>query len=269
MADGFGACLEQAAECGRLGYRYHDGGAAVGGDAGMARQVLADLGHAGRRIDGHRRAAGYQHAEEADEVVAPGRQHQHHRLARYQPPVEQAGREPGGGLAQGVVGQYFAVAVVGIEADVRSVGVGRRVPVEGLDQGPGADGQGLDAAEIDRFDLARGGGLLLSRGGGQGAQQIARGFGLSQHRFRQGGAEGGLDPGDEFDPAQTVEAEIAVENGIEGDLHGVAARGPQFGKQAGNHLDQAGGRYGSARFRRSVAVCRHALRTLGFPYGII
>jgi hypothetical protein len=76
--------LQQPRDRPSFGQRDQDRRRAVVEDADLAQQVVLDLVDARRRVDRDRDAAGEQDAEEAEEVIGFGLQHQHDRLAALQ-----------------------------------------------------------------------------------------------------------------------------------------------------------------------------------------
>ena len=96
----------------------------------MALQVVLDLRGARRRIDRHRDAAGEQDAEEAEEVLDAGRQHDRHRASRLEPALDEAGGDGARGLVELGVGDDALAAFLVLQHDVRAVGMPAHVPRE-------------------------------------------------------------------------------------------------------------------------------------------
>ena len=112
------ACSHHCAQSQRTGLqqsrrhlRFRQGkehaGATVGKDAGLTPQMVLQLRGAQRGVKRHRYAAREQNAEEREEIVAPGGQHDRHGLPRLQAVRLQAGSEDLGLVAQFEVSDRF------------------------------------------------------------------------------------------------------------------------------------------------------------------
>ena len=114
-------------------------GAGVAQDAGLAAQVVLDLRQPRRRIDRHRHGAGVEDAEEGDEEVEAGRQHQRDAVARHDVALDQAGGDAAPGLGELAVGQRPEGRRASSSNSVTCTPVGmvRHVPLQHLDQGAG------------------------------------------------------------------------------------------------------------------------------------
>ena len=204
MAQGFDLGTEQAGDrqCFRDGD--HDSAPAIGDDGRVAAQVFLDMSGAGRRIDGNRNAPGQQRPEKCHEIVAPRRQHNDHRLAGLKAYSHQAGGHPFRPYLEITVGDDLTVVVVAIEANMGSLWVSRRVPVQDFNQGRGAPRHGFGAAErqLARFKID-----VMSThalGAQKGAQYVARGLRVDKHGFRESGVKHLLDARQQLHPRQAV-----------------------------------------------------------------
>ena len=154
-AQSIGERSQQVREPLCLGRSDHDPRPAVRADGGVPADMLFHLRRAAGRVDRDGHAAGDQHPEEAREILRARRQHDHHRFAAAELQPLEARRGFVGQRAQASVGDGLAFIMVVVEADVRPVGMGRRMPVEHLDEGLGGvwDFRGL--AHLDGGHLAR------------------------------------------------------------------------------------------------------------------
>ena len=125
---------QQVAERDGLGHGDQQRGPGIGQDAGVATQVIRQLGRPRRRVDGDGHGTGEEHAGEGDEVRPAGGQHDGDRVAghdvAFQQPRRHAGRLP----VQRRIGDVIAGARLIEDADVRALGGRAHVPVEGLGQ---------------------------------------------------------------------------------------------------------------------------------------
>ena len=126
---------QQVAERDGLGHGDEQRGSGIGEDAGVATQVIGQLGRPRRRVDGYGHGTGEEHAGEGDEVRPAGGQHDGDRVAGHdvarQQPRRHAGRLP----VQRPIGHVIGAARLVEDADVRPLGGRAHVPVEGVDQG--------------------------------------------------------------------------------------------------------------------------------------
>ena len=121
---------QQARQRARLGHGDERRGARVHQDAPVAAQVILDLGRARRRINRYRDGAGGEHAEEAREVFAAGRQHDGHRLARLHAARLQPGADRLGRARERRVVERFLGVGVREQGEVRTLRVRAHMPGE-------------------------------------------------------------------------------------------------------------------------------------------
>ncbi|MNF53627.1 hypothetical protein D3C84_350260 [compost metagenome] len=198
--------------------------------------MLLDLRQAHGRIDRHRHAAGEEDAEEAEEEIAAGRQHQRHPLPGAQAALLQAAGNRPGALLQGQVADVFGHIAIAQQAHMNALRVLLHMPVEHLGQGlrgvrrepfPRTDGQALDAAARPRRDYWRGACQ-------QCLEHIAGGLRRGEQRLRQAHAELALDPRPQLDPGQAVQPQIAVEYAVQADGRILRRSGTQLDQRLSN-----------------------------------
>ena len=227
------AGFEQARHRHRLRHGDEDARLGILEDAGVAAHVLLDLRRPRRWVDRHRDAASKKNAEVGKEILERGWQHDRHRLPR----LQAAGAEPRrhgrrAGPQVRVVEPLLAVAL-GEQHDLGALAVGLHMPVEHFEQGRGGSrGGGIASGGGDlRHDRGHGAGWRRARGRcGNRRQQVAQRLGVLQRGLRQRDAEGALDAQQQLDPGQAIEAEVAFEPAVEGDLE---RRGGRLAMQLG------------------------------------
>ena len=112
-------------------------GLGIAQNAGLAPQMLLDLGAAERRIDGNRNTARVEDAEECFEECRVRRQHDGDPVACGEAALEQAGRDPAGRLMQIIVSQAGFSTLPMPDAYVRPFAMRPDVMLEDVDQGLG------------------------------------------------------------------------------------------------------------------------------------
>ena len=151
--------LQQARQALRLAEGNQGPGLGVPQDDRLAAGVFLNLVGAHGGIDGHRNGAGQQGAEEGEEEVAAGGQHQRHRVAAAHPPTRQPAGQAQRPAPQLSVGERLRVAVLLSQVKVGSLGGCLRPEAKHLGQGSGAfrgDGAGTAGRSLEaRRDLAR------------------------------------------------------------------------------------------------------------------
>ena len=184
-------------------------------------------------------------AEEGDEVVEAGGEHDPHRRARPDAEAGEAGGHRVDPARQLAVGQLLGLAVAGVVEDVPPLGVALGVPVEDLEQGARAVRSHLAAAEAadrrGRLEPLAGGHRRVRRG--ERLEEVARRLGAPQQLLGEPHAERPLQPGEQLHPAEAVEAEVALQRGIEGDRAPAPLR-LQLPREPLDDLQEGGGRRG-------------------------
>ncbi|MCY1356146.1 hypothetical protein D9M69_425880 [compost metagenome] len=255
--------LEQAGEQLGLGHGDQQADLGVGEDAGLAQQMLLDLRQAQRRVDRHRHAAGQQGTEEAEQEVAPGRQHQRHPLPGAQAAPLQAAGDAQGALAEAGVADLLAGLGGAQQVHVGALRVALDVPVEHLDEGLRRFRAGRVAGvRRPRRDAAR------QRGGRtaealQHGQQVGRRLGQGEQFFRQAHGERLLDARPQLDPRQAVQAQVAVEHAVQIDAHRRRGLRAQLRHGAPHDVEQTLGGVRIAAAGRRQATHRRPLARRG------
>ena len=186
-------CLQQGRGPSRFRNRYQDTGARTAQDGRLAAQVLLQLGHAHRRIDGHGDRAGIKDGKERNEEIAARWQHQGDPVARHNIPLDQALRGGACGPSEFAVSQRSKLPCAVVEqSQVAAVRMAAGVPFKDVHQGP-------------RFDRGRNEGKRLRCGNRrklssarmrvfQCAKEIANRLRRPGHRSGKPHTERSLDP---------------------------------------------------------------------------
>lgn len=183
--------------------------------------MLLDLRGPRRWVDRHRDATRQKHAEVGKEILERSRQHDRHRLPRLQAngaEPRRHGRRAGPQVR--VVEPLLAVAL-GEQHDLGALAVGLHMPVERLEQGRcrGRSGDIASGGRDLRHDRGHGAGRRPARRGRRNRrQQVTQRLGALQGGLGQRDTEGALDAQQQLDPGQAIEAEVAFEPAVEGDL---------------------------------------------------
>ena len=249
MAQSRHAGLQQAGDDHRLGNGHQQRGAGVVEDAGVPQHMLFELRGARRRVDRHRDRARPQDAQVGAEIRGRCRQHDGHALAWLHARLLQAGCHCRAGLGKLAVAERV-LAVVDQAGEVGAVGVCLQVPLEHVEQRPGAGGSaGVGrrlgwkdgdrrllalCAQLDADVAAFGAPLGVLRRG----QQVADRLGALQRVVRQSDAECALGAQQQFRARQAVEAEIAIERAGQRDRRQAGCPGVQFTQGAVHDCQQ-------------------------------
>ncbi|VVO41804.1 hypothetical protein PS691_05812 [Pseudomonas fluorescens] len=211
--------LEQPGEQLRLLHGDQHLGLGVAQDAGLAVQMILDLRQAQRWVDGHRHPPGQQDAKKAMEKVAPCGQHQGHGLTGLQATALQPGGNGPGCLVQGAIADVLRLVTFTQQAHVGKLRLMAHMPLQHLDQGPRSVRR---LRRCYRGLAGVAGGQWTYRLGAMAAVQHMQYIGGSVRRgeqgFRQAHSEFVLDARPEFDPGQTVYAQVPVQHAVQGDL---------------------------------------------------
>ena len=173
------------------------------------------------RVDRHRHRAGEQRAEEAGEVRLRGRQHQRHPLLGTDAHRYEVRGDRLRALVQVTI-RDRARRPVRQQPDVRPIAVAVDVPLQDLCEGPcrvwpGRQGRIRVAGDALPALDCRAVAIGMDR---ERIEQRARRAGIERHGIGQGDLEALLEPEQELDAAQAVDAEVVVEPGVERDPAG-------------------------------------------------
>ncbi len=202
----------------------------------MASQVVFDLCQAHRRINRHRHAAGDEHAEEAEQIVAAGRQHDRGRLAWLQTGVLKPRGHVFRALQKLAVRHRLLLATVVKQVDVGALRLMPGMPLEHLNQRLGILWRSACFLERDGCfdgDCAR---ASVRTATTQQPQQVARGLDAGEDLFGQRHAEAVFDAGQQLDAAQAIETEVTLEPAVEGDPDELALARPQVLRELPHEL---------------------------------
>ena len=104
--------VQQATDAAALRNGHQHGGAGVAQNAGLPAQMVLDLRQPHRRIDRNRNGAGIEDAEEGDEEIEAGRQHQRDAVARHDVARDETGRDAARRVGEIAVGQAIGLGRV-------------------------------------------------------------------------------------------------------------------------------------------------------------
>ncbi len=207
---------QQAGEGENLGEGDEHLGAGGLEDARLPPQVVFDLAAPGRRIEGDGDAARDLDAEERREVFESRREHEPHGLAGPHAEMDEAGGHGSRAGEEAGVGQLLGLAIARQVEDVPAVRMALGVPLQHLHQAARAIRRRLRG--VERLDDLQPGALGRGRMAvEQGLEEVARGFGRTQHLLGETHAEGFFQASQELDPAEAVEPEVALQGGFEGE----------------------------------------------------
>ena len=176
-------------------------------DACVTAQMLLDLLRSGRWIDGHGDAPGHEDAEETEEIVGSGRQHECDGRALAHTILAQMPGHPRRALGQVAIADRARGLLEALVEDVQALGVTLEVPIEHIQESTRvARMSGVrDRRVTHRHSPALGPRLIADE-----VEQLARGCG-QECLLGETHAETLLDPRDQLRASQAVEAQIGLE----------------------------------------------------------
>ncbi len=201
----------------RLRNRDHDRGAGALQYADVPGHVVFDLRQARRRIQRHRNAAGEQHAVEAVQVIGGRRQHDGDRLPWGEARIGEPRGVAQSPLPQGAIAQPILFLLL-IQEDGQAIRLPLDVVLERLDQGLRVIGRPHALRLREARHRAVGGLRRLTGAREQKAQQVARRLARGERLLGEAGGKFALQAQHQLDPRQAVQAEIALERAVEGDV---------------------------------------------------
>ena len=192
-------------------------------------------------------AAGGQGAEEAEEVVRPGGEHQGDSGPVRQAGPAQPGRHPRRAGREVGIGDRPGAVVGLVEQDMHAGWVPLQVPVEDLGQGPGGGRLACGCRLGQLGPPCRRSGLGLGHPSGHRQRQQVACRRRQQGLIRQPHAEPPLHPRDQLGAAQAVQTQVRLQPAVQGDggdrlrQPGVLGKAAQDLQQAGSSVALVGG----------------------------
>ena len=250
--------IELRAQQQRHGFRFrhrdHETRAGIGEYRGVPAHVVFDLRQAHRRVDRHRHSAGEQNAEEAEEIITPGRQHDRHRAGGLEAALDQSCRDRARAVSQLRVADSLFPLVVAIEVYLQSGGMLCDVPVEHRGQRQRRFRNAVRAARGKGHDGLVGERVAPRVRRQHAADQIARRLDGVQRLVRQTHPEHAFSALHELDASQAVESQVPLQRTIERDRDSPLRM--RFGDQLLDQPKQACRGFVGGRLAREIRI-RH------------
>ena len=184
----------------------------------MPPQVIFDLTPPHRWIERNRNATGELYTEEGGKIVELGGQHDADGPTRFEPLIDQPGGHRPRPPLEITIGELLDRAVAGVVGDVAALRMSLDMPIEHGEEAGGTvrslvgTTHGFDSAFARQHRS-----LPLRARPFQGSQQISRSLGAGQELIGEAEAKGPLEANEKLRPAQTVEAEVLFQRGIQGE----------------------------------------------------
>ena len=206
----------------------------------MPPHVIGDLTRPRWRIDRYRHTARKQHAEEAEEIGGSSREHDRDRLTDTQVHLLETCSNLLRTNPQIAVGEDLPFTRIAVESDMRAVRVSLDVPVQ-------HSCQSIEFSRCDRPFRRYGRPHdrrhmrpRFAADAGQCPQQIPRSLHRADDLLRQGNVKCALNPGDEFDTGEAVQAKIPVDHRVQRRIGGLVRM--QFAHEEVDDFEQPGRR---------------------------